>query len=199
MRIIRHFITITRHRLLVCRYCFKAGLIWQGLTHDLSKYSPSEFFAGARFYQGNMSPQVKERLVLGYSAAWLHHKGRNKHHFEYWRDVDKTGANAPVKMPAKYFGEMICDRVAASRIYLGKNYTNRSALEYFERRTDVGYMYPETAEKLRYFLTLIAEKGERAAFAELKRYIALEKKREKAERKALIAEYKLGLKEKSDR
>ena len=199
MRIIRHFITITRHRLLVCRYCFKAGLIWQGLTHDLSKYSPSEFFAGARFYQGNMSPQVKERLVLGYSAAWLHHKGRNKHHFEYWRDVDKTGANAPVKMPAKYFGEMICDRVAASRIYLGKNYTNRSALEYFERRTDVGYMHPETAEKLRYFLTLIAEKGERAAFAELKRYIALEKKREKAEWKALIAEYKLGLKEKSDR
>ena len=199
MRIIRHFITITRHRLLVCRYCFKAGLIWQGLTHDLSKYSPSEFFAGARFYQGNMSPQVKERLVLGYSAAWLHHKGRNRHHFEYWRDVDKTGANAPVKMPAKYFGEMICDRVAASRIYLGKNYTNRSALEYFERRTDVGYMHPETAEKLRYFLTLIAEKGERAAFAELKRYIALEKKREKAERKALVAEYKLGLKEKSDR
>ena len=198
MRIIRHFITITRHRLLVCRYCFKAGLIWQGLTHDLSKYSPSEFFAGARFYQGNMSPQVKERLVLGYSAAWLHHKGRNKHHFEYWRDVDKTGANAPVKMPAKYFGEMICDRVAASRIYLGKNYTNRRALEYLPRRTDVGYMHPETAEKLRYFLTLIAEKGERAAFAELKSYIALEKKREKAERKALIAEYKLGLKEKSD-
>ena len=198
MRIIRHFITITRHRLLVCRYCFKAGLIWQGLTHDLSKYSPSEFFAGARFYQGNMSPQVKERLVLGYSAAWLHHKGRNRHHFEYWRDVDKTGANAPVKMPAKYFGEMICDRVAASRIYLGKNYTNRSALEYFERRTDVGYMHPETAEKLRYFLTLIAEKGERAAFAELKSYIALEKKREKAERKALVAEYKLGLKEKGD-
>lgn len=198
MHIIRHFITITRHRLLVCRYCFKAGLIWQGLTHDLSKYSPSEFLAGARFYQGNMSPQVKERLVLGYSAAWLHHKGRNKHHFEYWRDVDRTGVNAPVKMPAKYFGEMICDRVAASRIYLGKNYTNRSALEYFERRTDVGYMHPETAEKLRYFLTLIAEKGERAAFAELKRYIALEKKRENAERKALIAEYKLGLKEKSD-
>ena len=198
MHIIRHFITITRHRLLVCRYCFKAGLIWQGLTHDLSKYSPSEFLAGARFYQGNMSPQVKERLVLGYSAAWLHHKGRNKHHFEYWRDVDRTGVNAPVKMPAKYFGEMICDRVAASRIYLGKNYTNRSALEYFERRTDVGYMHPETAEKLRYFLTLIAEKGERAAFAELKSYIALEKKREKAERKALIAEYKLGLKEKSD-
>ena len=194
----RHFRTITEHKLLVMRECFQVGLYRQGLLHDLSKYSWEEFSTGVRYYQGNRSPNAAEKEVLGYSGAWLHHKGRNKHHFEYWRDVDKTGANAPVKMPAKYFGEMICDRVAASRIYLGKNYTNRSALEYFERRTDVGYMHPETAEKLRYFLTLIAEKGERAAFAELKSYIALEKKREKAERKALVAEYKLGLKEKSD-
>ena len=132
MAVLRHFFTITRHRLKVCAYCFKVGLVWQGLTHDLSKYSPSEFFAGVRFYQGNMSPQVKERVVLGYSGAWLHHKGRNKHHFEYWRDVDKSGKSAPVKMPAKYFGEMVCDRIAASRIYLGKNYTPRSPLEYFE-------------------------------------------------------------------
>ncbi len=190
MRIIKHFITITRHRIKVCGYCFRAGLIWQGLTHDLSKYSPSEFIAGARFYQGNMSPQVKERVVLGYSAAWLHHKGRNKHHFEYWRDVDKTGKNAPVKMPAKYFGEMICDRVAACRIYLGKNYTQRSALEYFERRTDVGYMHPETASELKRFLTLIAEKGEKAAFAELKSYIKTESKKEKAEVKQKIRLYK---------
>ena len=190
MKIIKHFMTITRHRLKVCKYCFKSGLIWQGLTHDLSKYSPSEFFAGARFYQGNMSPQVKERMVLGYSAAWLHHKGRNKHHFEYWRDVDKTGKNAPVKMPAKYFGEMICDRVAACRIYLKKNYTQRSALEYFERRTDVSYMHPETAADLRYFLSLIAEKGEDVAFRELKAYIKAERKREKRECKAKIKQYK---------
>lgn len=190
MKIIKHFITITRHRLKVCKYCFKAGLYLQGLTHDLSKYSPSEFFAGARFYQGNMSPQVKERMVLGYSAAWLHHKGRNKHHFEYWRDVDKTGKNAPIKMPAKYFGEMICDRVAACRIYLKKNYTQRSALEYFERRTDVSYMHPETAADLRYFLALIAEKGEDVAFRELKAYIKAERKREKRECKAKIKQYK---------
>lgn len=190
MHIIKHFITITRHRLKVCKYCFKAGLIWQGLTHDLSKYSPVEFFAGARFYQGTMSPQVKERLVIGYSAAWLHHKGRNKHHFEYWRDVNKTGVNAPVKMPAKYFGEMICDRVAASRIYLGKNYTQRSALEYFERRTDVGYMHPETAADLRYFLTLIAEKGEKVAFAELKQFIKRRRTEEKAELKQKLKLYK---------
>ena len=131
---------------------------------------------------------------MGYSAAWLHHKWRNKHHFEYWRDVDKTGTNAPVKMPAKYFGEMICDRVAASRIYLGKNYTDRSALEYFERRTDVGYMHPETAAQLRRFLTMIAEQGEKVAFKELKAYIKSESRKERAEKKRLVSEYKKELK-----
>ena len=196
MSVLRHFVTITRHRFKVCAYCFKVGLIWQGLVHDLSKYSPSEFIAGVRFYQGNMSPQVKERIVLGYSEAWLHHKGRNKHHFEYWRDAGKNGKNAPVKMPAKYFGEMVCDRIAACRIYLKDKYTNRSALEYFQQRTDVEYMHPETAEKLRYFLTLIAERGEDIALAELKTYIRQENKREKAERKAKIREYKNQLKQK---
>ena len=85
---------------------------------------------------------------------------------------------------------MICDRVAASRIYLGKNYTQRSALEYFERRTDVGYMHPETAEDLRYFLTLIAEKGEKIAFAELKQFIKRRRAEEKAELKQKLKLYK---------
>lgn len=178
----------------MCAYCFKVGLYFQGLTHDLSKYSPSEFFAGVRFYQGNMSPQVKERVVLGYSEAWLHHKGRNKHHFEYWRDVDKSGKNAPVKMPAKYFGEMVCDRIAASRIYLKDNYKDSSPLEYFERRTDIEYMHPETAEKLRYFLTLIADRGEVVALKELKSWIKQESRREKAEKRQKIKQYKAQLK-----
>ena len=178
------------HRRLVRKHCFRVGLYWQGLTHDLSKFSPAEFFPGVKYYQGTRSPQARERELFGYSAAWLHHKGRNKHHFEYWRDVNKTGVNAPVKMPAKYFGEMICARVAASRIYLGKNYTQRSALEYFERRTDVGYMHPETAEDLRYFLTLIAEKGEKIAFAELKQFIKRRRAEEKAELKQKLKLYK---------
>ena len=84
---IKHFCTITRHRLLVCKHCFKLGLYWQGLTHDLSKYSPEEFWTGVRYFQGDRSPNAAEREVIGFSKAWLHHKGRNKHHFEYWIDV----------------------------------------------------------------------------------------------------------------
>ncbi|MCQ2386224.1 MAG: DUF5662 family protein, partial [Clostridia bacterium] len=79
----RHFRTITKHRHQVIRHCFKAGIGFQGLFHDLSKYSLTEFIPGAKYYLGTKSPNEKERELFGYSSAWLHHKGRNKHHFEF--------------------------------------------------------------------------------------------------------------------
>ena len=80
----KHFKTITKHKLLVMEGCFKVGLYWQGITHDLSKYSPTEFLVGARYFQGTRSPNAAEREAKGYSEAWMHHKGRNRHHYEYW-------------------------------------------------------------------------------------------------------------------
>ena len=81
-----HFKTITRHKLLVMHYCFRAGMYKQGLLHDLSKYAPVEFLVGCKYYQGDRSPNNAEREDTGISKSWLHHKGRNKHHFEYWVD-----------------------------------------------------------------------------------------------------------------
>ena len=83
---IKHFLTITKHRHVVIYHCFKAGILWQGLRHDLSKYSPTEFREGAKFFLGDRSPTEAERREYGYSKAWMHHKGRNRHHFEYWTD-----------------------------------------------------------------------------------------------------------------
>ena len=82
-----HLKTVTKHRRMVRKLCFKCGLYWQGLTHDLSKYSPTEFWNGVKFYTGTKSPHLGEREKYGYSKAWLHHKGRNKHHAEYWQDI----------------------------------------------------------------------------------------------------------------
>ena len=81
-----HLKTVHRHRALVRKYCFRLGLYWQGLTHDLSKYSPTEFWAGVKYFQGDHSPNDAQRKAYGYSASWMHHKGRNRHHFEYWTD-----------------------------------------------------------------------------------------------------------------
>ena len=164
-----HFRTITRHRHCVIRHCFRAGIGWQGLFHDLSKYSPTEFIPGARYFQGNRSPNEREREIYGCSHAWMHHKGRNRHHFEYWNDINiETKMYEPVKMPTRYVKEMFCDRVAASKIYQGKNYTDEHPLAYFRRGNARKKMHPATADLLEEWLTLLAEKGEREAFAHIK-------------------------------
>ena len=115
-----HLKTVNTHRRWVRRYCFKLGLYRQGLLHDLSKYSPTEFLRGIKFYQGYRSPNDQERLTNGVSLSWLHHKGRNRHHFEYWIDYCLRGDGSVYiggcKMPKKYVAEMFCDRIAACRV-----------------------------------------------------------------------------------
>ena len=169
MKAWQHFKTITKHRGVVRGGCFRVGLYWQGLTHDLSKYSPTEFRAGAKYYQGDRSPNAAEREDKGYSESWMHHKGRNRHHYEYWTDMNRQTRNyEPIPMPRKYFVEMIMDRRAACMTYQGKNYTDGSALTYFERSREKDLMHPRTKHELAYVLTMLAEKGEKETFRYLK-------------------------------
>lgn len=169
MHPIRHFVTITRHRHRVIAHCFRAGIGWQGLFHDLSKYSPSEFWVGARHYLGTRSPNEEERRLYGYSLAWMHHKGRNRHHFEYWSDYSPVDKRVmPVKMPVNYVAEMFCDRLAASKIYQGDRYTDRHPLEYFLQGKPRRTIHPETSDLLEGWLTLLAEQGEEAVFSAIR-------------------------------
>ena len=161
-RFLGHFLTITKHRHEVVRLCFRAGIGFQGLFHDLSKYSPTEFIPGVRFYTGKESPNNGERRSCGYSLAWMHHKGRNKHHFEYWYDYDMvTKKIVPVDMPDRYIKEMCCDRIAASKVYNKENYTTKSPLNYLQKSTAREKMTERTYRKLLYLLTMLAEKGEK--------------------------------------
>lgn len=167
---IKHFATITKHRHKVISHCFKAGIGWQGLFHDLSKYSPTEFIPGAKYYLGTRSPNEKEREQMGYSLAWMHHKGRNKHHFEYWVDINMhTKQYEAVQIPLRYVTEMFCDRVAASKIYQGEKYTDESALNYFLRGNAREKMHEKTADLLEGWLRMLSEKGEKQTFAHIKR------------------------------
>lgn len=161
----QHFKTITKHRWLVMLGCFRVGLYHQGLTHDLSKYSPTEFWTGARYYQGNRSPNAAEREDKGYSEAWMHHKGRNKHHFEYWTDINPaTRQYEPVEMPRKYLAEMVMDRIAACKTYQGAAYTDASPLAYLDRARESSCVNPATFRQLHFLLTMLAEKGEDETF-----------------------------------
>lgn len=169
---IKHFKVITRHRHQVIRHCFKAGIFWQGLRHDLSKYTPSEFISGAKYFLCTRSPNEGEREDKGYSSAWIHHQGRNKHHFEYWKDYNsETHLIEPVKMPYRYVAEMFCDRVAASKIYQGKNYTESHPIEYFMRAKKTRFIHKETSDELELLLNMLNEKGEKETFKFLKNRI----------------------------
>ena len=172
----KHFKTITTHKLLVMGGCFKVGLCKQGLLHDLSKYTPEEFRVGIRYYQGNRSPNAAERLDKGYSEAWMHHKGRNKHHAEYWTDLSmETKRYEPVPMPRKYLVEMVMDRRAACIVYEGKNYTPASALNYYLRSRERDIMHQQTQRELEYVLTMLRDEGEEKTFAFLRRLLKGEK------------------------
>ena len=163
IKALKHFRTITKHKLLVMRYCFKIGLIKQGLLHDLSKYSWTEFSVGCKYYQGTRSPNNAEREYTGLSKSWLHHKGRNKHHYEYWIDYDKKSDTiiAGIEMPRRYVAEMIMDRIAASKVYSNGNYKDESPLIYYQRsRESFWFIHKKTQEQMELLLTMLAEEGE---------------------------------------
>lgn len=164
---IGHFCTITSHKIRVMKNCFRVGLFKQGILHDLSKYSPQEFFAGVKYYQGNRSPNAAEREKKGYSEAWLHHKGRNKHHDEYWIDFSNDFSKGLVghKMPLKYVIEMVMDRIAACRTYKGKSYTDGAPWNYYVLTKPYAVINPETDKLLETLLFMLKEEGEDKTFA----------------------------------
>ena len=156
MHIIKHFLTITAHRFKVMKYCFKCGLYRQGLTHDLSKYSLVEFIEGAKYYAGNHSPISNCRKETEKSEAWLHHKGRNPHHPEYW--IDYTG---PIMMPYKYIVESICDKIAAGKTYKKKDYDNSGPLNFYYKNLGKVPVHKKTGEFYEHVLTDLSIHGEK--------------------------------------
>ena len=163
-----HFRTITHHRHLVMQHCFRMGLYRQGLMHDLSKYAPVEFLEGCRYWQGTRSPNNAAREATGVSMSWLHHKGRNRHHFEYWVDYGAKPTERVLEgmpMPRIYVAEMIADRVAASQVYKGDEYTDEAPLAYFlNSKKKLWFVHPQVLDQLEELLGMVAERGQDAAF-----------------------------------
>ena len=168
-----HLRTITAHKRLVRQYCFRLGLYRQGLLHDLSKYGPTEFRVGARYFCGHRSPNELERLETGVSSAWLHHKGRNKHHLEYWLDY-APALNYRIggmEMPVRYVVEMFCDRIAACQTYQGERYSDASTWEYYKKSLDHYIIHPKTQALLEKLLLMLRDEGEGPAFAYIRREV----------------------------
>lgn len=172
MKWLSHLKTINHHKRLVMKYCFRVGLYRQGLMHDMSKYSPTEFIVGAKYFQGSQSPNNMERKIRGYSSAWLHHKGRNKHHLEYWIDYDSQGGPMTgMEMPVKYVVEMFCDRMAASKTYRKGLYRDSDPYDYYMRSRNHYLLHPKSRALLEKMLACLKDNGEDAAFEMIRKDI----------------------------
>ena len=175
-KILGHLRTINHHKMLVMKYCFRVGLYRQGLMHDMSKYMPSEFILGCMYYQGGTrSPNNGERDAKGYSFAWMHHKGRNRHHFEFWQDYSGSPGQSPwpmipVQMPRKYVAEMLMDRISASRNYRKDAYTQHDPLSYYENGRARKLLHPQSAKELHGMLRILDQRGEEELFHFVKDY-----------------------------
>lgn len=147
-RFFKHLRLITRHRHYVFKLCFKCGLFWRGLVHDLSKFSTVEFWESVKYYNGHHSPIAECRIKNGYSNAWIHHKNKNKHHIEYWYDAENE---IQMNMPYKYAVESVCDKIAAAKSYNGKEYKSEMVLDYWLK----GCPYIQTNDNMKAFFTKV--------------------------------------------
>lgn len=155
-KIFKHLKMILKHKYWVGKYCFKCGIPWQGITHDLSKFSPTEFFESVKYYQGTSSPIDAAKKDKGYSKAWMHHRGRNKHHYEYWQDNFDNGGE-PLIMPYEYAVELLCDYLGAGRAYMGKKFTYKSEYQWWRNKIENPVaMHPAIMSFIDYMLFLLS-------------------------------------------
>lgn len=118
----KYFKFLLRHKYLVLRECWKVGLYWQGITHDLSKFLPDEFIPNAKYLFADrfaLSDDERKKIDEDHWQAAIIHQNRNKHHWQYWFGFDHQGETMVLEMPEKCLKEMICDWTANSIIHGG--------------------------------------------------------------------------------
>lgn len=155
--IFKHIKLVFKHKWVVFKLCCRVGIPWRGFMHDWSKFSPEEFLESIKYYNGHQSPIISCKKENGYSKAWLHHKGRNKHHPEYWIDMSLPGKT--LIMPYKYAAEMVCDKMAAGITYNGKNWTKDTQIKYHMKERETTFVHPQIDKFLIAVFLEVSEKG----------------------------------------
>lgn len=140
------------HKWYVMLECFKCGLYWRGITHDLSKLLPSEFIPYAQYFYGNQSKdginrgrkngsyRAGETIDDRFNYAWLLHQKRNKHHWQYWVLPLDDGGVKIFEIPEKYMLEMICDWNGAGMAINGK----KDTLNWYNKNKEHMQLNPKT-------------------------------------------------------
>jgi len=148
MKYLKYLRYLLIHIWYVRKACWKKGLYWQGLIHDLSKFRPDEFIPYADFFYGEKpfkrnvigfyNPNITENPAFQY--AWLLHQKRNKHHWQFWVLPNDDGTLVVLPMPHKYRLEMLCDWWGASMALGYKGWCRT----WYEKNKNNMQLHPET-------------------------------------------------------
>ena len=140
MKYFKYLKYILEHKKNVAIECIKEGMFIHAITHDLSKFRPSEFFAYANYFYGTKAEKNKKKFEM----AWNDHQKRNKHHWNYWVVVDRKAV--PLEMPSKYVKQMVVDWRGMSRKF------GDTATEYFESNVKKMILHENTIIKIKELL-----------------------------------------------
>ena len=165
-----HLSTVLAHRHAVFQACIKAGQFWRGFNHDLSKFSPTEFFQYVKYFEVGKSPRDVALDMGEQFTAWRHHVGHNPHHWEYWVDNQK-GVLVPLEMPTPYFIEMICDWIGANKTYAtrkGQTWDINELHTWYNKTKDHQLFAEVTLQRVQYLMKLRDEQSIYAALRMLK-------------------------------
>jgi len=136
---------VLRHKWFVLVECWKMGIFWRGLVHDLSKFTPAEWFPYVRYFYGDGGTRESkgdynvDDTPQDFEMAWNHHQKANDHHWQYWVRFGDDGTVKVLPMPPKARAEMLCDWRGAGRA-LGKPDT----LAWYSANLSKMILYPET-------------------------------------------------------
>jgi hypothetical protein len=137
---------IVEHKWNVGIECIKAGMPIHAITHDFSKFLPSEFIPYAKFfYNKNRTKEYKQsdESDENFQKGWCFHQKRNKHHWNYWVSITRKDEIIPIPMPRKYIRQMVADWAGIIRKFGGH------PTKYYEENRHKFILHHETIEHLR--------------------------------------------------
>jgi hypothetical protein len=152
-----YFYYILEHKWNVLIECFKMGMILHGITHDLSKFLPSEFISYARFFHAKdrtKTYKTSDEQDPNFLMGWCLHQKRNKHHWNYWVCVTRKDEISPIPMPMKYVKQMIADWRGMSRKFAG------NARDYYLKNRDSIILHSDTTRIVEALLGVVFTKEE---------------------------------------
>lgn len=136
--------TLMVHKWYVLCEAWTLDILWRGIVHDWSKFTPSEWLPRVRALRLNTLRaddgyfdlrKADDELTL----CWLRHYHRNSHHWQHYVAYLDNGTVRPLAMADADRREMLADWRAVSR-----RPDRQDMVPWYEQNKDHFLLHPDT-------------------------------------------------------